>query len=370
METAQYLLLGLLALIVAVAGLLLIRTARGRIERARLERTLLEAAPRISERMAMFFEVASAEQGPSPDLAERLPAPSAVVLAEAAEAGASTTPTPAEAAAMGELAAVVEAPTPVEGVPPPVPAAPAIDVLPGPTGAPVRAAPVPARLVRQAPRWRALSEPLSFDPRRRIWRDASGAIVALSIVGLAAALAFPTHAGTPLATETPLLAIETGQPLEPTPPVTEAPPTPIEAAPTISIEIPSDPPTVRVTPEPTRRPGQPQPTHAPTPKPTPKPTPAPTATPTPPPPPPPIADFTCSLVGDLRIAFTSTSTRAETWSWNFGDPDSGSDNTSSLASPSHTFTFAGNYPVRLTVTNSGGSDFVTHRVDADTGGGC
>jgi PKD repeat protein len=42
-----------------------------------------------------------------------------------------------------------------------------------------------------------------------------------------------------------------------------------------------------------------------------------------------------------------------TYSWDFGDPTSGS-NTSSVASPSHTFNNAGSYTIRLTVTDSVG----------------
>ncbi|MFL5380952.1 MAG: S8 family serine peptidase [Longimicrobiaceae bacterium] len=42
-----------------------------------------------------------------------------------------------------------------------------------------------------------------------------------------------------------------------------------------------------------------------------------------------------------------------TWAWNFGDPTSGS-NTSTLASPTHTYLRAGTYAVTLTVTDASG----------------
>jgi PKD repeat protein len=42
------------------------------------------------------------------------------------------------------------------------------------------------------------------------------------------------------------------------------------------------------------------------------------------------------------------------WSWNFGDPTSGSDNTSNLQNPTHTFATAGTYPVTLDIQSSGG----------------
>jgi gliding motility-associated-like protein len=42
------------------------------------------------------------------------------------------------------------------------------------------------------------------------------------------------------------------------------------------------------------------------------------------------------------------------WTWNFGDPASGVNNTSTAASPTHTFTGWGNYTVTLSVTTSNG----------------
>ena len=46
------------------------------------------------------------------------------------------------------------------------------------------------------------------------------------------------------------------------------------------------------------------------------------------------------------------------WTWDFGDPASGAANTSSQQNPSHTFTAAGNFSVKLTVSNAGGSSQV------------
>ena len=40
------------------------------------------------------------------------------------------------------------------------------------------------------------------------------------------------------------------------------------------------------------------------------------------------------------------------WLWNFGDPSSGTNNTSTLQNPTHTYTFPGVYTVNVTVTNS------------------
>jgi len=51
------------------------------------------------------------------------------------------------------------------------------------------------------------------------------------------------------------------------------------------------------------------------------------------------------------------------WSWNFGDPPSGSNNISTLPSPTHSFTAPGTYQVALIVTNTGGcADTVTKPV--------
>ena len=46
--------------------------------------------------------------------------------------------------------------------------------------------------------------------------------------------------------------------------------------------------------------------------------------------------------------------KAVTFAWNFGDPASGAANTSTLASPAHTYLRAGSYTVTLTVTDAAG----------------
>jgi PKD repeat protein len=72
----------------------------------------------------------------------------------------------------------------------------------------------------------------------------------------------------------------------------------------------------------------------------------------------PVADFTAtpsSGFAPLAVSFTDTSTNSPTsWSWDFGDGT-----TSTAQNPSHTYTVAGNYTVRLTVANSGGTSSKT-----------
>jgi PKD repeat protein len=76
-------------------------------------------------------------------------------------------------------------------------------------------------------------------------------------------------------------------------------------------------------------------------------------------PPPPTADFTWGQqAASLTVDFTDASTGGPTsWAWDFGD--SGSSN---QQNPSHTFAAAGNYNVKLTATNAGGSDSTTKQV--------
>jgi PKD repeat protein len=70
---------------------------------------------------------------------------------------------------------------------------------------------------------------------------------------------------------------------------------------------------------------------------------------------PPIANFTAAPTsGDapLTVNFTDQSTGAPTsWTWNFGDGTGATEQ-----NVSHTYTSAGNYTVKLTVANAGGSD--------------
>ncbi|MFP3462263.1 PKD domain-containing protein [Arthrobacter globiformis] len=76
---------------------------------------------------------------------------------------------------------------------------------------------------------------------------------------------------------------------------------------------------------------------------------------------PPVAAFTAtpgSGTAPLTVNFTDNSTAAPTsWAWTFGDGA-----TSTLQNPSHIYSDAGNYAVKLTVSNSGGSASTTSTV--------
>jgi len=68
-----------------------------------------------------------------------------------------------------------------------------------------------------------------------------------------------------------------------------------------------------------------------------------------------VASFTYNCSSNLRVNFKNTSTFCPTsFLWDFGDPSSGADNTSTQESPTHAYTSAGNYNVRLTVSGPGG----------------
>jgi PKD repeat protein len=73
---------------------------------------------------------------------------------------------------------------------------------------------------------------------------------------------------------------------------------------------------------------------------------------------PPVASFSASsLTGNapMAVSFADQSTNSPTtWSWTFGDG-----NTSTDQSPDHIYSFAGIFPVSLTVTNTGGSNTTT-----------
>jgi PKD repeat protein len=77
----------------------------------------------------------------------------------------------------------------------------------------------------------------------------------------------------------------------------------------------------------------------------------------------PVADFSgtpTSGSSPLGVDFTDLSTGTPTsWSWDFGDPGSGGANTSTLQNPSHTYGADGVYTVKLTATNSTGSNTKT-----------
>ncbi|HLN53966.1 MAG TPA: PKD domain-containing protein [Lentimicrobium sp.] len=60
----------------------------------------------------------------------------------------------------------------------------------------------------------------------------------------------------------------------------------------------------------------------------------------------------------MTVHFTSTSVNQTSLSWEFGDGE-----TSTETNPTHTYAAAGEYSVKLTATNSGGSDFVTQTIN-------
>ena len=72
----------------------------------------------------------------------------------------------------------------------------------------------------------------------------------------------------------------------------------------------------------------------------------------------PVAAFSASPTSGnapLSVAFTDKSTGSPTsWKWNFGDGTS-----STVKSPTHTYSSKGNYTVTLTATNAAGSNTVT-----------
>jgi PKD repeat protein len=80
---------------------------------------------------------------------------------------------------------------------------------------------------------------------------------------------------------------------------------------------------------------------------------------------PPVADYRYDPVsGDapLTVTFDNISTGATSYLWDFGDGT-----TSTAAEPgTHVFSAAGSYPVKLTATNSGGSNSITGTVTVTT----
>lgn len=87
---------------------------------------------------------------------------------------------------------------------------------------------------------------------------------------------------------------------------------------------------------------------------------------------PPVANFSFAPQNPVMgspLTFTDTSTGTPTsWSWNFGDPASGTNNTSALQNPSHTFAAAGTYTVSLQATNASGSNTTSKNVTVSAGG--
>ncbi len=64
--------------------------------------------------------------------------------------------------------------------------------------------------------------------------------------------------------------------------------------------------------------------------------------------PPNTASFLFSCTSERDVAFTSTSSCASSYSWSFGDAGSGTNNSSTLANPTHSFSGPGTYTVTLT----------------------
>ncbi len=87
---------------------------------------------------------------------------------------------------------------------------------------------------------------------------------------------------------------------------------------------------------------------------------------------PPAASFRVNPTGPIAgsaVRFIDTSTGAPTsWAWSFGDPASGSDNTSTLRNPTHTFQAAGTYTVMVSATNASGTASSTTTVAVSAGG--
>ena len=77
----------------------------------------------------------------------------------------------------------------------------------------------------------------------------------------------------------------------------------------------------------------------------------------------PSADFEFAVDG-LSVTFADTSTgNPSSWAWDFGDGSS-----STQQSPTHTFSVAGTYAVKLTVSNGAGSNGKTQLVTVPSGG--
>lgn len=62
------------------------------------------------------------------------------------------------------------------------------------------------------------------------------------------------------------------------------------------------------------------------------------------------ADFSYSCANANTVSFSNLSSLCGTFQWNFGDPQSGSNNTSTAENPTHTFATAGTHHVSMTAT--------------------
>jgi hypothetical protein len=210
--------------------------------------------------------------------------------------------------------------------------------------------------------------------RRRIYRDAAVALLVFSIIGLTAFAAVPWLTGNgvaPLATASPSPTLIALAPTA-TPTATPSPTVSIVVTPSPS-PSPTDSPSPSPSPSPTLAP-TPKPTPKPTPRPTPRPTPQPTPQPTPtpkptpkPPPQPTAAIFTSynsgSCSSSLSVYFDgSASAHASSYHWTFYTPSgtkNGVSGTRNYAIGAHTSGQTWSFTIKLTVTNSSGSNTKT-----------
>ena len=166
----------------------------------------------------------------------------------------------------------------------------------------------------------------------------------------------PTSVSEP--TPTPVAIPASPTPRAPTPTLIATPVSPTPT-PAVLASTPEATPTRAPTPKPTLTP-TPTPTPTPTliPTPTIKPTPIPVPTPAPPPVPAPVASFSIEAADGsaaFLAQFSNTSEgRVTSVEWDFGDGAA-----SDVHSPVHSYTGAGSYTVRLTVSGPGGTDVVT-----------
>ncbi len=81
----------------------------------------------------------------------------------------------------------------------------------------------------------------------------------------------------------------------------------------------------------------------------------------------PVASFTSNItegLAPLSIRFNDTSANSPTmWNWSFGDSSWFNTTDSSLSNTTKDYPSGGNYTITLYVSNSGGSDNVTHYID-------
>lgn len=323
MEALQPFLIALLALSCAVIASLVARAVRERRRRARDWQAIEAATPLMLARLAAIRGgPAAVEETPS-DVRATVPGASAEAL-----------PGVAPALDRPAVAAVVTTPEAV------------------PSGA-VVVAPRPAPDLPQV-----------MASRRRVWRDASAALVVFACIGLVVVLAVPAVGRpTPTPPGTAVAAVTTSPPtatIEVTLPAVALASIPLP--PRVEVALPTEAPTPTLPVTQTARPtdrvaivhATPRPTPRRTPKPTPKPTPI----------PPPVAKFTCSFQPPMTVAVDSTSKYAKKSRWDFGD---GTPTVSGAHPSPHTYSDSGLYPVKLTVTNASGIDTKTRWVDVDAG---